>query len=59
MTDIGTNAADPRHEFRYGMGDTVAAAQTLARIRAFSRVAALRRGTTSDASRRDGRATSV
>jgi hypothetical protein len=53
MSVIASSFADPRHEFRYGMGDTVAAAETLARIRAFSRVAALRRAAKSKASERE------
>lgn len=42
MTASATNPAGSSQQFRYGMGDTAAAAQTLARIRAYSRIAALR-----------------
>lgn len=59
MTEAITNAAGSCQQFRYGMGDTLAAAQTLARIRAYSRVAALRRPTNAEAARPERRQTSI
>jgi hypothetical protein len=54
MSIIPKGSADPRHQFQYGMGDTVAAAATLARIRALTRAAASRRATEPNTSRHAG-----